>query len=197
MFSGIIQHTGRVVSVENVGTTLDLVIASTLSGHLHIDQSLSHDGVCLTVVEVMDNKYRVQVVEETLSKTTFSDVQAGREVNLETAISLSTLLDGHLVQGHVDTILRCISKEDQQGSWLFRFHLPEEFTALVVEHGSICLNGVSLTVANMMEDSFEVAIIPFTYTHTNFQSLLPGDYVNAEFDVIGKYLLRQTALFNK
>jgi riboflavin synthase len=191
MFSGIIKAMGIVQAITPVGSTRQVTLASPISGSFSIDQSISHDGICLTIVAVHGNEHTVDVVQETLSKTTFANLQVGSRVNLESSITPSTLLDGHLVQGHVDTTLQCLGKTDLQGSWKFTFELPPQYAQLVIPHGSICLNGVSLTIAKLFDTSFEVAIIPYSYTHTNFQYLQPGDQVNVEFDLIGKYLLRQ------
>jgi riboflavin synthase len=191
MFSGIIQTTGIVKSVTETGTTRHVTIASPISDGLKPDQSISHDGVCLTVVSTSNGTHAVDIIRETLSKTTFIHVAEGQIINLEKSITPATLLDGHLVQGHVDTTLLCLEKKDMNGSWNFRFNLPKEFIHLVIPHGSICLNGVSLTVARLDDESFEVAIIPYTYQITNFQFLKPGDMVNVEFDIIGKYIAQQ------
>jgi riboflavin synthase len=191
MFSGIIQSTGTVSSVEMAGTTKRLQIESAISSGLYIDQSIAHDGICLTVTGIDNETHWVDVVKETLSKTTFASVQKGQMINLEKSLTLNTLLDGHLVQGHIDTTLKCIERRDENGSWNLKFNLPKEFASLVIPRGSICLNGVSLTIAQLFEDSFEVAIIPYTFNNTNFQFLRVGDEVNVEFDLIGKYLLRQ------
>src|SRR5690606_24695388 len=194
MFSGIIKHTGTVQSLTPTGTNLRLTAASPLAASLHTDQSVAHDGVSLTVVLADATTYTVDIVRETLSKTRLGRLQPGDEINLETSITPQTLLDGHIVQGHVDTVLTCLSMTDQNGSWTSRFGLPQEHAGLVIPRGSICLNGVSLTVANVYPDSFDVAIIPYTYDHTNFRLLKPGDQVNAEFDVLGKYIRRQLDL---
>jgi len=191
MFSGIITATGKVVSILAEGTNKRIEIESSISNELKIDQSIAHDGVCLTVTKIENERYWVDVVKETLSKTTFNSLKEGQIINLEKSLTLSSLLDGHLVQGHTDTTLKCIDRRDENGSWNFTFHLPAEFAKLVIPRGSICINGVSLTVANLLEDSLEVAIIPYTFHHTNFQHLQAGDDVNVEFDIIGKYLLRQ------
>lgn len=191
MFSGIIKSIGMLESINAIGTNKRLSIASPISGELTIDQSISHDGVCLTIVNVKDGIHEVDVVHETLSKTNFQFLKVGQMINLEKSLTPTTLLDGHLVQGHVDTFLQCLQIEDKDGSWNIKFNLPNEFASLVIPRGSICLNGVSLTVANLYADAFEVAIIPYTYMHTNFHLLREGDYVNVEFDLIGKYFLRQ------
>ncbi|HQW25042.1 MAG TPA: riboflavin synthase [Saprospiraceae bacterium] len=196
MFSGIIKSTGIVRSIQATGSTKRITIASPLADELTIDQSIAHDGICLTVVAINNGTYEVEVVQETLSKTTFASMKEGGVVNLEKSITPTTLLDGHLVQGHVDTTIKCMRIEDLIGSWKIQFNLPKEYASLVIPHGSICLNGVSLTVANLYPDSFDVAIIPYTFEHTNFKHLLEGNDVNVEFDLIGKYLLRQAALRN-
>lgn len=194
MFSGIIKSTGMITSIVASGTNRRMSIASPLTDTLSIDQSVAHDGVCLTVVAIMADHYIVEVVHETLTKTTFQFLQVGHIINLETSISLSTLLDGHIVQGHVDTTLKCLDIKDLEGSWLMRFDLPAEYAQLVILHGSICLNGVSLTVAQLYDNTFEIAVIPYTFHNTNFQQLRPGSFVNAEFDLIGKYILRQKTI---
>ena len=183
-------------SIQAMGTTKRITIASPLADDLTIDQSIAHDGICLTVVAINDGTYEVDVVQETLSKTTFASLKEGNVVNLEKSITPTTLLDGHLVQGHVDTTIKCVHIADMEGSWKIQFNLPQQYAGLVIPHGSICLNGVSLTVANLYPDSFDVAIIPYTFEHTNFKHLLEGNDVNVEFDLIGKYLLRQAALRN-
>lgn len=181
---------GQVQEVSQSGTNKRVRITSTLSGDLSIDQSVAHDGVCLTVVETGDGYHAVDIVDETLSKTSFNSIQTGQWVNLERSIAVNTLLDGHLVQGHVDACISCRQIKNQDGSWKITFELPEQFAALVILHGSVCINGVSLTVAGLHQDSFEVAIIPYTYEHTNFKYLKEGNPVNVEFDLIGKYLKR-------
>ncbi|HZV71843.1 MAG TPA: riboflavin synthase [Saprospiraceae bacterium] len=194
MFSGIIQSTGTVQSIEHKGSTALVTVSSSISNSLHIDQSIAHNGVCLTIINVNDGSHQVEIVNETLSKTNLGFIQPGQIINLEKSITLETLLDGHLIQGHVDLALTCQKVEDLDGSWLMQFNLPAEHSALIIPHGSICLNGVSLTVANLFDQSFNVAIIPYTYQHTNFKFVKEGDVVNAEFDLIGKYLLRQLEL---
>jgi riboflavin synthase len=194
MFSGIIKSTGTIQSIKDYGTTKRIAISSPLSETLSIDQSVAHNGVCLTVVAVHEHAHEVEVVQETMSKTTFRFLKEGQVINLEKSITPTTLLDGHLVQGHVDTTLRCLRIEDLDGSWKIKFNLPQDFAGLVIPHGSICLNGISLTVANLYPDAFDVAIIPYTFQHTNFNRLLKDDLVNVEFDLIGKYLLRQAEL---
>lgn len=194
MFSGIIKATGIIRSIEPKGTTQRVTIQSYMAGELSIDQSVAHDGICLTVVALTDDTHTVEVVNETLSKTTFGFLGIGDMVNLEKSITASTLLDGHLVQGHVDTVLQCQRVDDLNGSWKITFNLPVEYAGQVIPHGSICLNGVSLTVANLYDDCFDVAVIPYTFEHTNFKHLVEGAKVNVEFDLIGKYLLRQAEI---
>ncbi len=194
MFSGIIKALGEVDSVVSDGSGLRLIIQSPISGDLQVDQSVAHDGVCLTVIETSRDTHTVQAVMETLSKTTLKHIQPGNRINLETSVTPTTLLDGHLVQGHVDTTLTCEKITDVNGSWMMRFHLPAAYQSLVIPQGSICINGISLTIARLDEDALEVAIIPYTYAHTNLQDLREGDEVNVEFDLIGKYIQRKLAL---
>lgn len=194
MFSGIIKWTGKIESIEERGTTKVLTISSPVSSSFTIDQSIAHDGVCLTVIEVSENNHKVEVIDATISKSRLAHAKAGDVINLERSISASTLLDGHLVQGHVDTIVKCIAITDLNGSWKIDFNLPAEFAALVIPQGSICINGVSLTVSHLTKDSFSVSIIPYTYQHTNFRLLKKDDYANVEFDLVGKYIIRQMEL---
>jgi riboflavin synthase len=194
MFSGIIKSIGTVVSIAEHGTTLRITVTSTLSPSLHVDQSIAHDGVCLTIVAVEGSTHSVEVVHETLTKTNLANLAVGRFINLEKSITTETLLDGHLVQGHIDTTLMCTDIQDMNGSWKMFFQLPSDFAPLVIPHGSICINGVSLTVAELGADFFAVAIIPYTFFNTNFHALQAGDLVNVEFDLIGKYFLRQMQL---
>ena len=161
-----------------------------------IDQSIAHDGACLTVVNVSNGVHTVEVVQETLSKTTLGTWASGRMVNIEKALSPMSLLDGHMVQGHIDTTVMCLGINDLEGSWLMSFNLPKDFAGLVIPQGSISLNGVSLTIAELGKDSFSVAIIPYTFNNTNFRYLKKGDEVNVEFDLIGKYIVRQIELRN-
>lgn len=197
MFSGIISSLSLLQKITKQGSGLRFTFSNPIAQSFKIDQSVSHDGVCLTVVAILGDQYEVEVIAETLSKTTLGSLREGTWVNIETSITPATLLDGHIVQGHVDSTLKCIKKEDLNGSWSYWFHLPEEFAHLVIPHGSVCLNGVSLTVANIVSDSFNVAIIPYTFTHTNFQSLEAGMAVNVEFDILGKYLARKWSLEQK
>jgi len=194
MFTGIIENTATITDVIRTGSNTDFWMETNLSSELKIDQSVAHNGVCLTVVEISGNRYRVTAVDETLKKTNAGDWKPGDMVNLERSLRLGDRLDGHFVQGHVDATATCIAKETLEGSWLFRFAFPDTFAALVIEKGSICLNGVSLTIFNVGRHELTVTIIPYTFEHTNFSRIEVGAKVNVEFDVLGKYLLRQQAL---
>ena len=194
MFTGIIEATGLVKDVQHNGSNVELWIESAITHELKTDQSVAHNGVCLTVVEIKDDLYRVTAVEETLNKTNLGGWKPGDKVNLERSLKVGSRLDGHFVQGHVDATAVCIEKQTLEGSWLFRFRFPAEYAALVIEKGSICINGVSLTVFNVDNDECTVTIIPYTYEHTNFNAIEEGSKVNIEFDVLGKYLLRQKEL---
>ncbi|GAB3027052.1 riboflavin synthase [Niabella terrae] len=194
MFTGIIETTGRVQSVVAQGSNRTYLIESPLSPELKIDQSLSHNGVCLTVEAVADGTHSVSAIEETLKKTNLATLQAGDLVNLERCLPLNGRLDGHLVQGHVDAIARCLEINNRDGSWEYRFEFDAQFAALVIEKGSVCLNGISLTAFDVTRNTLKVAIIPYTYQHTNIRLIGIGDPVNIEFDLIGKYLLRSRQL---
>ena len=191
MFTGIIEALGTVKKIAESGTNKTFWIESPLSHTFQIDQSIAHDGVCLTVEEVRENQHRVTAILETLEKTALHQWAPGRVVNLEQSLLPSKRLDGHFVQGHVDTTGICEKMEDKGGSWEFTFRFPEKFAALVIEKGSISLNGTSLTIFNVTGNSFTVAVIPYTYEHTNVQYLKVGDRVNLEFDMIGKYIARR------
>lgn len=190
MFTGIIEATGRIVSIESSGTNKTFWVQSPVSGELKVDQSVSHNGVCLTVEEVKADMHRVTAVKETLDKTTLESWATGNIVNLERSMLLNSRLDGHLVQGHADCTGICTLAEEEKGSWVFTFEFPEKFAGLLVEKGSVAINGTSLTVFNVTHDSFSVTIIPYTYHHTNFNQLKKNEPVNIEFDIIGKYVLR-------
>jgi riboflavin synthase len=190
MFTGIIENTGIVKEILTSGTNTSFWIASALSGELKIDQSLSHNGVCLTVEEVANGMHRVTAIEETLSKTNLGQWKEGTVVNLERCMPMNGRLDGHIVQGHVDATAECIAVIEKQGSWEFTFTFPPQFSALVIEKGSISLNGISLTVFNVGITTFSVAIIPYTYEHTNINTIKQGCRVNIEFDILGKYVQR-------
>ncbi|MGI8634572.1 MAG: riboflavin synthase [Segetibacter sp.] len=194
MFTGIIEAFGIVHSVENQGTNTTFWISSPISDELSIDQGVSHNGVCLTVEQVRDGRHRVTAIQETLKKTNLADWEEGILVNLERCMIFNGRIDGHIVQGHVDATAVCVEKKEANGSWELRFQFPEEFASLVIEKGSISLNGISLTLFNVDSNSFSVAIIPYTYTHTNIQQIKEGSTVNIEFDMIGKYVNRMFTL---
>ncbi len=194
MFTGIIEAVGTVTEVIETGSNRSFWIKSAISSEFKIDQSVAHDGVCLTVDELKENQHRVTAVKETLSKTNLVSWAPARLVNLERSMLMNGRLDGHLVQGHVDTTGICTEIKEEAGSWLFTFSFPAEFANLLVEKGSASVNGTSLTVFNVQRNSFRVAIIPYTYEHTNIHQLQPGSPVNLEFDIIGKYVLRNTIL---
>jgi riboflavin synthase len=190
MFTGIVEATGKVLDVTEKEGNREFLIESPVSHELKTDQSVSHNGVCLTIEEVNAGAHRVTAIQETLSKTELGKWVPGSIVNLERSMVLGQRLDGHIVQGHVDTISECIRKRIRPGSIELDFKLPEKFKGLVIEKGSIALNGISLTVFRVKKSSFRVAIIPYTYDHTNIRFIEPGDVVNLEFDIIGKYILR-------
>lgn len=197
MFTGIIETLGRVEKIEQEGTNVHFTIASPVSDELKIDQSIAHDGVCLTVVALAPGQHTVTAIEETLKRSRLGEWQIGTTVNLERAMKPNARLDGHMVQGHVDKVGECISVEDLDGSWYFRFRYEPAPEHILVDKGSICVNGVSLTVVEPTEDEFSVAIIPYTYEHTNFNQLQPGSKINLEFDIIGKYIARHLALYQR
>lgn len=197
MFTGIIEAIGRVEAIQTNGTNLSFTISSEISAALKVDQSVSHDGVCLTVEKVEGNTHQVTAIAETLRKTNLQHWKAGRVVNLERCLQLGDRLDGHLVQGHVDATGVCTGIVEQNGSWLMRFSYPQEFQALLIERGSVCINGISLTCFDLEDCLFSVAIIPYTYQHTSMQKQNVGDNVNLEFDVIAKYLHRWKSLSSK
>ena len=190
MFTGIIEQLGTIENVQTKGSNVTLTISATLTSELKIDQSLSHSGVCLTVETIDNNRYTVTAIEETLKKTSLSKWKIGTVVNLERSLRFDGRLDGHIVQGHVDTVGKCINAITKDGSWEYVISFDEKFASLIIEKGSISLNGISLTIFNVMDNSFTVAIIPYTYEHTNMHTLQINDEVNIEFDMIGKYVER-------
>jgi riboflavin synthase len=194
MFTGIIETTGVVKTVISRGSNRVFRIESPLSNGLKPDQSVSHNGVCLTVEAVDGNTHQVTAVEETLAKTNLSSWTEGSVVNLEQCLRLNDRLDGHLVQGHVDSTAICTKRKEKKGSWVYAFSFPKKFAGLVIEKGSVCVDGISLTVFAVKRRSFSVTIIPYTYEHTNIREVKEGDTVNIEFDVIGKYLFRKLSL---
>jgi riboflavin synthase len=188
MFTGIIEALGRVKNIEKDRSNVHFTIESPISPELKVDQSLSHDGVCLTVVAVENAAHRVTAIDETLRRSRIGDWEIGSLVNLERCLPIGGRLDGHLVQGHVDDVAECLSVEEQNGSWRYTFRYRPSLEHLLVDKGSVCVNGVSLTVVEPHDDLFRIAIIPYTWEHTNFQHLRPGDRANIEFDIIGKYV---------
>lgn len=190
MFTGIIETLGEVREIQREGGNLHLTIASSISDELKIDQSVSHDGVCLTVVGLAPGQHTVTAIEETLLKSNLGQLRAGGQVNLERCTKVGDRLDGHIVQGHVDQVGTCLSVEQKDGSWVFTFTYDRALGNMTVEKGSITVNGISLTVVDSHADRFSVAIIPYTYEYTNLHAVQSGDRVNLEFDVIGKYVKR-------
>lgn len=188
MFTGIIEQLGVVKAIEKEGENVHFTIEAALTHELKIDQSVAHNGCCLTVVAINDNKYIVTAILETLNKTNLGSWVVGTKVNLERCMLMNGRLDGHIVQGHVDTTATCIAIEDQSGSWKYTFRYTAEL--VTVEKGSITVNGTSLTVVDSKDNEFSVCIIPYTYEHTNFHQLREGDTVNLEFDIIGKYVAK-------
>ena len=190
MFTGIIETLGTIVALEKENENVHISVQSSLTSELKIDQSLAHNGVCLTVVNIQADIYTVTAIKENLDKTALQHWKVGDEVNLERAMKLGDRLDGHMVQGHVDETGICTHIEDQNGSWVFRFEYDTASNNITIEKGSITVNGTSLTVVDSTKNGFSVAIIPYTYEHTCFHNLAVGDAVNLEFDLIGKYIAR-------
>ncbi|MGR7812727.1 riboflavin synthase [Lacinutrix undariae] len=188
MFTGIIEDIGKVTRLQHEQENLHLTIESNITPQLKIDQSVSHNGVCLTVVEITDNSYTVTAIKETLDKTNIGNLNTNDAVNLERAMKLGDRLDGHIVQGHVDQTAVCTSVVSQEGSWAYTFKYDASLNNMTIEKGSVTVNGVSLTVVNSKTDEFSVAIIPYTFEHTNFNTFKVGSIVNIEFDVLGKYI---------
>lgn len=193
MFTGIIESLGKITGVKVDRGNIDFSIESDISKELKVDQSVSHNGVCLTVTEINNNTHIVTAVKETLDKSSLKNFLVNDLINLERAMKLGERLDGHLVQGHVDGVAKCIGISVNEGSWIYEFEFDISNEMLLIEKGSICINGVSLTVFDIKENTFKVTIIPYTYENTSFKTLKKGDIVNIEFDMIGKYLAR----FNK
>ena len=196
MFTGIIESLGIVKAIEKEGENIHLTITSSISKELKIDQSVAHNGVCLTVVACDEYSHVVTAIQETLDKTNLSSWQVGELINLERAMKLGDRLDGHIVQGHVDQIATCVDKVDQDGSWLFTFEYDKKMNNITIEKGSITVNGTSLTVVNSGINTFSVAIIPYTYEHTVYKNIIIGSIVNLEFDVVGKYVAKLASLTN-
>ena len=193
MFTGIIESLGKITDIKVDRGNIDFSIESDISKELKVDQSVSHNGVCLTVTEINNNTHIVTAVKETLDKSSLKSFSVNDLINLERAMKLGERLDGHLVQGHVDGVAKCIGISVNEGSWIYEFEFDISNEILLIEKGSICINGVSLTVFDIKENTFKVTIIPYTYENTSFKTLKKGDIVNIEFDMIGKYLAR----FNK
>jgi riboflavin synthase len=191
MFSGIVEEAAKVVAIEKEQENLHITLSCSFVNELKIDQSVSHNGVCLTVVKKKDDTYTVTAIRETLLKSNLGRLSVGSEVNLERSMKMDGRLDGHIVQGHVDQTAVCTGVKAAEGSWYYTFEYePAQDDYMTVEKGSVCVNGVSLTVVNSKDRSFEVAIIPYTYEHTNFHEFKTGTVVNLEFDIIGKYIAR-------
>jgi riboflavin synthase len=188
MFSGIIETTGKVERLKKEQSNLHITIRSSFTNELKIDQSIAHNGVCLTVVSLDDETYTVTAIDETLRKTNLGSLQTGDVINLERCIKAGDRLDGHIVQGHVDQTGICSAVSENNGSWIFDFEYDASTKNITVEKGSVCVNGVSLTVVNSKENSFSVCIIPYTFEHTNFHSIKKGTIINLEFDILGKYI---------
>ena len=195
MFTGIIEAAGTITAVERERNNVHFTVRSPISAELKVDQSLSHDGVCLTVVALDQGTHTVTAVRETLNRTRLGDWEVGGVVNLERAMVAGGRLDGHIVQGHVDTVGECLNVQESGGSWYYTFRYATD--DLLVDKGSICVNGVSLTVVEPTDDTFRVAIIPYTHDHTNFRELRAGSSVNLEFDIVGKYIARQLAVYRQ
>ena len=192
MFTGIIECLGKVVFLEKEKTNIHLTIESSISRELKIDQSIAHNGVCLTVVGKKDNQHTVTVIDESVLKTNFKTLKVGSILNLERCLKVGSRLDGHMVQGHVDEVATCIEVMEDNGSWRYKFEGSEQVKKLIVNKGSICINGVSLTIVNTKGSIFEVAIIPYTYENTTFKKIRIGDLVNLEYDIIGKYIMKNS-----
>lgn len=194
MFTGIIEEVGELVKKKAYKKNVDFFIRADFSDAIKIDQSISHNGVCLTVVGIKDDIYRVTAIDETLAKSNLGALKQGSKVNLERCLKLGDRLDGHIVQGHVDTTVKCLSIDYKKGSWVFSFSYPKKYAPLLIDKGSISVNGVSLTIMKLKKKSFSVAIIPYTYEHTNFCTIEVGHSVNIEFDILGKYIFRKLAI---
>jgi len=194
MFTGIIEELGIITSLKKIQENLDITVRANFTSELKIDQSVAHNGVCLTVVSIEGDTYTVTAIRETLEKTNLNNLKEGSVVNLERGMRLGDRLDGHIVQGHVDQVANCIGVSEADGSWYYTFSYDPQLNNITIEKGSVTVNGVSLTVVNSKKNEFSVAIIPFTYSHTNFNTFEAGTVVNLEFDVIGKYVKRITEL---
>ena len=192
MFTGIIEELGLITKINNQGGNLNITVKCSFTNELKIDQSVAHNGVCLTIVEKNDEEFTVNAIEETLNNTCIGSLKLNDSINLERGMKLGERLDGHIVQGHIDQTGACVNIEEKEGSWVFTFNYDGALGNVTIEKGSITVNGVSLTVVNSKKDSFSVAIIPYTFNNTTFKNLRIGSIVNLEFDVIGKYVKRLT-----
>ncbi len=197
MFTGIVESLGKIVDIQSNGNNKTFTVQSTLVPELKVDQSVTHNGVCMTVenLDLNQNSYQTTAIQETISKTTLDLWRIGDSINLERSVTLEQRLDGHIVQGHVDGVVKCVGKEDRNGSHFYTFDLPEDSRHLVIQQGSVTLDGVSLTVASLSRSQFSVAIIPYTLEHTTARSWASGKAVNVEYDVFGKYLDRYRELY--
>ena len=193
MFTGIVEQTHRILAIQKEGKNIHYHLESPMLDQLKVDPSIAHDGVCLTITKIDKVGYWVTAVDETLQKSSLSKWKVADRINVERSLKLGDRLDGHMVQGHVDTLGICTSKQEVDGSWLFRFEFPHEYGKLLVNKGSVSINGVSLTVIEAHSNWFSVTIIPYTYNFTNFSDLKAGDRVNLEFDILGKYIQRMLA----
>ena len=196
MFTGIVESLGKITNINLEEGNVDFTIESSISKELKIDQSVSHNGVCLTVIDVKNDTHTVTAVKETLDKSSLKNFNEGDSMNLERAMKLGERLDGHMVQGHVDGVAKCIEVNLNEGSWIYKFEFDKNWQSLLIEKGSVCINGVSLTVFGINDNTFCVTIIPYTFENTSFKELKPGDLVNIEFDMVGKYLSRFYQLKN-
>ena len=194
MFTGIIENLGQIVRINPNGSNVSFWVKSAMSNQLKVDQSVSHNGVCLTVEQIMDDSHKVTAIEETLLKTNLSKLVVGDCVNLERCLQMNGRIDGHIVQGHVDDVATCTNAVEKDGSWEYTFKFNEKFADLLIEKGSVCVNGISLTAFNVTTTSFTVAIIPYTYNNTSIKNIDVDGLVNVEFDVLGKYILRMNEL---
>ena len=195
MFTGIIENLGKVKSITKKESNINFQIQSTLTNQLKVDQSISHNGVCLTVTKINSNNYEVTAIEETIKKTNLGNMNIGSVINLERAMKIDQLLDGHIVQGHIDQTGECSQVKTQNGSWIYTFEYDNSKKNITIEKGSIAVNGVSLTVLDSKKSSFSVAIIPHTYKNTNFHKIIKGEIVNLEFDVLGKYIAKMYDIY--
>ena len=193
MFTGIIETLGKVVAIKKEKTNVHITIESSISKELKVDQSVAHNGVCLTVTSKNEKQHNVTAIDETIIKSNYRNIEIGSLLNLERCLKVGARLDGHMVQGHVDETAECIDVIEDKGSWRYFFKGSSKVESLVVNKGSICINGVSLTVVNTTGNLFEVAIIPYTYNHTTFKTLKKGEVVNIEFDIIGKYITKNNS----